>query len=160
MVTPYKNPSTCLCKFWTPSVTRMVTKHVKIDNYFVDKNRTVKKVTVPHSLKGGARAPGASPQFCRLWYDETLFACVVHATTYAMTWHHSMQVWFTYNEVMWIKHLELKLIVMEMQHISCRIVLTRFTSHACCWLFIPTHPGGLPTSSFWSLASILPPFPA
>ena len=31
MVTPCKNLSTCICKFWTPSVIRMVTKHAKID---------------------------------------------------------------------------------------------------------------------------------
>ena len=32
-------------------------------------------------------------EFSGIDYDETLFACVVHITTYAeMTWHHSMQV--------------------------------------------------------------------
>ena len=31
MVTLYKNPSTFICKFWTPSVIKMVTKHTKID---------------------------------------------------------------------------------------------------------------------------------
>ena len=101
MVTPCKNPSTCICKFWTPSVIRMVTKHAKIDKitllaktdlFFTlvaKKKYFIKNSAQCHKLQECLFTVRTKPVIIRGLYD--FCTCIVKPETTLVTLDHVLE---------------------------------------------------------------------